>query len=174
MFFRRLWSCIGAPRFWRFSFDPQSHILIGGEVGDKTEEEIDIITKGANYGWPITEGDSLLVNNSGVDTKSFTAPINTYTRKDGICVIGGSFYYGDSIPFLKNKYVFADYRETLFTLTKNEQGTWTRQTLKVLNMPADPFLIFSCNVDDHNELNLMGVLNTKTGSKGVVYKIVKG
>jgi glucose/arabinose dehydrogenase len=168
-----IWA-YGLRRFWRFSFDPQTHILIGGEVGDAKEEEINIITKGANYGWPITEGDSIVVKNSGVDIKSFTSPINTYTHKDGLCVIGGSFYHGDSIPWLKNKYVFADYIKKLFTLTKNEHGIWERQTLKVLNMPADPFLIFSCNTDEYNELYLTGVLNTDAGFKGVIYKIIKG
>ncbi|MEO6289307.1 MAG: PQQ-dependent sugar dehydrogenase, partial [Ginsengibacter sp.] len=168
-----IWA-YGLRRFWRFSFDPQSHILIGGEIGDKKEEEIDIITKGANYGWPIIEGDSLIVQNSGADPKSFTAPINTYTRETGICVIGGSFYYGDSIPSLRGKYVFADYVQKLFTLTKNEQGTWERQTVNVQNMPTDPFLIYSCNTDEYNELYLTGVINTASGFKGVVYKIIKG
>lgn len=166
-----IWA-YGLRRFWRFSFDPQSHILIGGEVGDVTAEEVDIINKGANYGWPIKEGDSLVVPNSTADIKSFTAPINSYSHKVGICVIGGNFYYGDSIPLLKNKYVFADFGGSIFTLTKNEQGIWIRQAVKILNKPSDPFLIFSCNIDEHNELYVMGVLNTDKGYKGVVYKVV--
>ena len=69
--------------------------------------------------------------------------------------------------------MFADFNGTLFTLTKNELGTSIRQPLKILNKPADPFLICSCNVDEDNELYVMGLLNTKTGFKGAVYKIVK-
>ena len=168
-----IWA-YGFRRLWRFSFDPQSHILIGGEVGDVTAEEVDIVTKGANYGWPIKEGDSLVVKNSGADIKSFTTPINTYTHKDGICVIGGNFYYGDLIPLLKNKYVFADFNGSIFALSKNLQGVWTRQVVKVLNKPADAMLIISCDEGEHNELYLTGLLNTKAGYKGVIYKIVKG
>ena len=74
---------------------------------------------------------------------------------------------------LKNKYVFADFNGSLFTLTKNVQGTSTRQPLKILNKPAEPFLICSFNVDEDNEPYIMGLLNTKTGYKGMVYKIVK-
>jgi hypothetical protein len=49
-----------------------------------------------------------------------------------------------------------------------------RGSLKELNKPADPFLICSCNMDENNVIYVMGLLNTKTGFKGVVYKIVKG
>ena len=167
-----IWA-YGLRRFWRFSFDPQTHALIGGEVGDKTEEETNIIVKGGNYGWPIAEGDSILVHNSGIDTSKFVAPIDTYTRKDGICVIGGNFYYGKDIPLFSGKYVFADYNGTLYTLTKNDSGKWSRQQVKFSNKPKDPFLIISCDKDENNELYLSGVLNTKDGFKGVVYKIVK-
>ena len=164
----------GLRRFWRFSFDQQSHELIGGEVGDKLREEVDIITKGGNYGWPIKEGDTLVVNTSVADTASFIAPVNTYGRTEGICVVGGNFYYGKDLSFLNGKYVFADYNGSLFSLTKNTAGEWNRQPLKIANKPADPLLIISFDKDENNELYILGVLNTKTGFKGAVYKLVKG
>jgi glucose/arabinose dehydrogenase len=167
-----IWA-YGLRRFWRFSFDPQTDVLIGGEVGDKEQEETNIIIKGGNYGWPIAEGDTIVVHNSSADTAHFVAPIDAYTHKDGICVIGGRFYYGKDIPFLKDKYVFADYNGTLYTLTKNETGAWSRQQVKISNKPTDPLLIISCDEDENNELYLSGVLNTKSGFKGVIYKIVK-
>lgn len=166
-----IWA-YGLRRFWRFSFDPQTKILIGGEIGDKIQDETDIINKGGNYGWPIVEGDSIVVK--GADTKNFTAPIDFYDHKVGICVIGGNFYYGKAIPALQGDYVFADYNGTLFKLYKNANGNWQRQPLKIINKPADPFLIISCDIDENNELYVMGVLNTKTGFKGVVYKITNG
>ncbi|HNP24000.1 MAG TPA: PQQ-dependent sugar dehydrogenase [Panacibacter sp.] len=163
-----IWA-YGLRRFWRFSFDPQTKILIGGEIGDKIQDETDIIDKGGNYGWPLVEGDSVLVK--GTDTKNFTAPVDYYDHKVGICVIGGNFYYGKEIPALQGNYVFADYNGSLFKLFKNSNGNWQRQPLKIVNKPADPFLIISCDLDQHNELYVVGVLNTKTGLKGVVYKI---
>ncbi|CAN5600935.1 hypothetical protein BH10BAC2_BH10BAC2_32560 [soil metagenome] len=103
----------------------------------------------------------------------YTAPVNTYTHNEGVCIIGGNFYYGTAIPSLKNKYVFADFNGSLFTLTRNEH-IWLRQPVKILNKPKDPFLIISCDIDENNEPYLMGFLNTKDGFKGVVCKIVKG
>lgn len=167
-----IWAS-GLRRFWRFSFDPQTHMLIGGEIGDKLREETDVITKGGNYGWPIAEGDTIVVHNSAADTAHFITPVDVYTHKEGICVVGGNFYYGKNIPFLSNKYVFADYNGTLYSLTKNDTGSWKRQQIKISNKPTDPLLIISCSQDENNELYILGVLNTKDGFKGVVYKLVK-
>jgi glucose/arabinose dehydrogenase len=166
-----IWA-YGLRRFWRFTFDTATHILIGGDVGDKMQEEVDIITKGANYGWPIVEGDSLRVRNDSAQAAGFTAPIATYGRKEGICIMGGSIYRGQAMPYLQARYVFADLNGNVFALTKTGDGKWVRKQLIVLNKPADPFIINSCNVDKNNEIYLMGTLNTAKGSKGVVYKIV--
>lgn len=165
-----IWS-YGLRRLWRFSFDPQTHILLGADVGDKTEEEIDIIQKGGNYGWPVKEGDSLAVKNIA-DTSGFIAPINTYSHKYGICIIGGSIYHGNEIPFLQNRYVFADFNGSLFTLTKDSNQKWTRQPLTLINPSAGPLTIFSVDKDKNNELYVLGVQKTKAGSKGAIYKLV--
>ena len=167
-----IWA-YGLRRFWRFSFDTITHTLIGADVGDKMQEEVDIITKGGNYGWPIMEGDSIRVKNDSINYSSFIAPITTYARKEGICVIGGSIYRGAGIPYLQGKYVFSDLNGTIFSLTNNGQQRWTRQKLTVVNKPSSPFIINSCNVDDSGEVYFLGTLNTPTGSKGAVYKLVK-
>lgn len=168
-----IWA-YGFRKMWRFCFDPATHQLIGADVGHAKEEEIDIVTKGANYGWPVKEGDSSFEKTDSNNKSTYTSPINTYTHKDGICIIGGSFYYGKEIPLLKNKYVFGDFNGSMFALNKNTGGKWIRQPLKIINKPMDPFLICGCNVDENNELFVMGYLNTKTGYKGAVYKSVKG
>ena len=166
-----IWA-YGFRKLWRYSFDPATHQIIGGDVGENREEEVDIVKKGTNYGWPVKEGDSSFEKSDSNNKSSYTSPINTYNHKVGICIIGGSFYYGKEIPLLKNKYVFGDYNGSMFALMKNAQGTWIRQPLKILNKPADPFLICGCNVGKNNELFVMGFLTTKTGLKGAVYKIV--
>jgi glucose/arabinose dehydrogenase len=166
-----IWS-YGLRRLWRFSFDPKSKLLYGADVGDKTEEEIDIIRKGGNYGWPVKEADSLAVVNTAADTSNFIAPLNSYSHRDGICIIGGNFYYGDDLPFLKDKYLFADFNGSLFSLAKNPNAKWIRERLKLINPPAYPINIFSVDQDKKNEAYVLGVLNTPAGSKGVIYKLV--
>ncbi len=165
----------GFRKLWRFSFDPLTHQIFGGDVGESREEEIDIVTKGSDYGWSVMEGDSSFGKNNSDSKTVFTSPIFTYTHKTGICVIGGGFYYGNEIPLLKNKYVFADWDGGVFALTKNKEGKWERQTLKILNKPQDPFFICGCSVDANNRLFVMGyITNKKNEQKGVIYKIAKG
>ena len=90
----------------------------------------------------------------------------------GICVIGGSFYYGDKIPQLKNKYVFADWNGSMFSLLKNKSGSWERQPLKIVNKPLTPFFICGCSIDADQNLYVMGYLTDKENKeKGVVYKL---
>jgi glucose/arabinose dehydrogenase len=167
-----IWAS-GFRKMWRFSFDPETDQLFGGDVGELQEEEINIVEKGANYGWPLKEGKSMGDKIDSTNTSILTAPIYNYPRNVGICIIGGRFYYGKEIPLLKNKYVFADFNGSIFALVKNEKEDWIRQPVKMTNKPGGVFLICGLNVDENNELYVMGFLNSEAGSKGVVYKIVK-
>ncbi len=167
-----IWA-YGFRKLWHFSFDPHTGLLFGGDVGQDKEEEIDLVTKGSNYGWPLMEGDSVYEKNDQKNDTVFVPPINTYTHKTGVCVIGGNFYYGNEIPQLKNKYFFADWKEKLFALAKDKNGKWPRQPIKIINRPEDEFFICGCGVDSNNQLFVMGYLVNKAGEKGVIYKVIK-
>ena len=167
-----IWA-YGFRKLWHYSFDPLTRQLIGGDVGENNDEEIDIVEKGANYGWPVMEGDSVFQKAGGANKSAYTAPVSTYTHNTGICVIGGNYYYGNDIASLKGKYVFADFNGSLFALTKTANGNWIRNPLKIVNKPTEPLLICGCSVDANNDLFIMGMLNGKTGTKGAVYKVVK-
>ena len=80
-------------------------------------EEVNIITKGGNYGWNLKEGSFLFdvdANGQGFITTGpdpipgLIDPIFEYDRDEGIAVIGGFVYRGTAIPELAGKYIFGE------------------------------------------------------------------
>ena len=99
---------------YRFSFDRLSGMLVAGDVGQGYVEEIDIIVKGGNYGWPIKEGSFLfdpegIVVGQSYDDPHLIDPAAEYDHDDGISVIGGFMYYGSAIPELRARYIFGEF-----------------------------------------------------------------
>jgi len=95
---------------WRFSFDSQTGQLWTGDVGQNELEEIDIVTKGGNYGWKIKEGAECFSPRTGCNEQNLIDPVHTYQHgSDGNSVTGGVVYRGSKIPSLRGKYVFGDF-----------------------------------------------------------------
>lgn len=99
---------LGLRNPWRWSFDKVTGQLIAGDVGQNTWEEIDVITKGGNYGWRCYEGDHIFNTSAGC-TEQYTPPIYEYDHNAGFSVTGGYVYRGSAIPSLVGSYVFSDY-----------------------------------------------------------------
>lgn len=92
---------------WRMSFDPKTGQLWVGDVGQNSYEEIDIVEKGGNYGWPKREG--FHAHRGGEKTPEMIDPVHEYPREEGISITGGYVYRGEAIPSLRGAYVFGDY-----------------------------------------------------------------
>jgi glucose/arabinose dehydrogenase/plastocyanin len=103
-----------------FSFDRGSGLLYLGDVGQNKIEEVDIITKGSNYGWNIKEGTFYFDPNgagAGYVTDmpvrpvppDLVDPIAQYDHDDGTAVIAGYVYRGSQIPALAGRFVFGDW-----------------------------------------------------------------
>jgi glucose/arabinose dehydrogenase len=103
-----IWA-FGLRNPWRFSFDMETGLLWAGDVGQNMWEEIDIITKGANYGWNIMEGFHCYSPTTGCDQSGLTLPIVEYDHSQGCSVTGGYVYRGDKIPSLQGYYIYGDY-----------------------------------------------------------------
>jgi glucose/arabinose dehydrogenase len=112
---------------WRFSFDSATGRLFVGDVGESTREEIDIVTKGGNYGWSIMEGTFCFKPATGCNQSGLTLPIFDYGRSDGGTVIGGFVYHGSAIPQLNGFYVYGDFlSKKIRALREGSDGKWTR------------------------------------------------
>ena len=93
---------------WRYSFDPKGRLIVA-DVGQDLFEEIDIVEKGANYGWNIREGAHCFEPKENCKTENLRDPVYEYGRKEGQSLTGGYVYTGTAIAALKDKYVFADF-----------------------------------------------------------------
>ena len=103
-----IWA-FGLRNPWRFSFDSDTGLLWAGDVGQSSWEEIDIITKGANYGWNTMEGSHCYSPATGCNQSGLTLPVVEYDHSQGCSVTGGYVYRGDQIASLQGYYVYGDY-----------------------------------------------------------------
>lgn len=94
---------------WRFSFDRQTGLIWAGDVGQKEFEEVNIISKGGNYGWRLKEGHRCYNPRNDCDPGNLMAPIHTYPRSEGFSITGGVVYRGSRHPSLRGKYLYADF-----------------------------------------------------------------
>ncbi|MHA4812181.1 PQQ-dependent sugar dehydrogenase [Flavitalea flava] len=157
---------------YRITFDRSSGQLFAGDVGQDLWEEVDIIKKGANYGWRLFEGTHTYNPATGTDPKGISMPIAEYSHKEGISVIGGYVYNGQQLPDFKGKYLFADWSGPIWYLQKAGAG-WQRGKITIQNMPWY-LKITAFGEDSQGELYM--TTNTDTGpgnKKGGIYKFVK-
>jgi uncharacterized repeat protein (TIGR03806 family) len=92
---------------WRWSFDRPTSALWLADVGQNAWEEIDVVTKGGNYGWRCREGAHPF-NGAGCPG-GLVDPVAEYDHGSGVSITGGYVYRGQLLPALQGRYVFADY-----------------------------------------------------------------
>ncbi|MFZ2522191.1 MAG: PQQ-dependent sugar dehydrogenase [Minisyncoccia bacterium] len=104
---------IGLRNPYTFAVDPVTGRIFVNDVGENMWEEINQLSAGANFGWPICEGPQ----NTGVglcDDPSFTYPLHVYDHSlngQG-AITGGAFYHGSQFPSeYVGDYFFSDYSQ---------------------------------------------------------------
>lgn len=106
-----IWTT-GMRNPWRFSFDRKTGDLWAGDVGQNRWEEIDILTKGGNYGWNLREGLHEFARRGLPKLPPGTVlidPIKDYGRDLGMSVTGGYIYRGTRYPSLDGWYIYGDF-----------------------------------------------------------------
>lgn len=94
---------------WRFSLDYHTGEFLVCDVGEDTYEEINVVAKGKNYGWPLMEGPECYPGACDTTGQNFQPPLYSYTHSEGDAIVGGCRYWGSRLPELAGVFVFADY-----------------------------------------------------------------
>ncbi|MEM8884626.1 MAG: PQQ-dependent sugar dehydrogenase [Planctomycetota bacterium] len=113
---------------WKLCFDPETEELIVAEVGQDRVEEINVIRRGGNYGWPIYEGALPFRNPDEVPFEEFDPPLHTYGRVEGRCATGGAVYAGERHPSLRGTYVYTDHDSARVWALRRDGGRTTSVT----------------------------------------------
>ena len=116
----------------RLNWDAETNTLLVDDIGLHYWEEIDIVTKGANYGYSEREGDEQLFVDSAGKTGSLMSPpvefpekdllhvdgfdepiapvypAAVYSHQEGDSIGSGFVYRGKLMPALHGKYIFND------------------------------------------------------------------
>ena len=106
----------GVRNMFRFNFRPGIGTLYGGDVGWNLWEEINIVTPGANFGWPCREGTGPTEGGfSECDAPGAIDPVYTY-RHDSTTGAGsitsGAFPANAAYPpEFDNSFFFGDYAQ---------------------------------------------------------------
>lgn len=107
---RAIWA-YGLRNPFTMTFQPGTGRLFINDVGAGAFEEINLGAKGANFGWPRSEGPTR--------TRGVRQPIYAYSHREGgrtvdAAVIGGAFYDAPVLSFppqYHGKYFFSDYAQ---------------------------------------------------------------
>lgn len=103
---------IGFRNPFRFSFDASTGHMWLGDVGQVTEEEVNRVRAGGNYGWSLWEGFSRgpRFRENGFQ---YDFPVYSYGRGtgpyQGASITGGIVYRGNKYPELFGRYLFSDF-----------------------------------------------------------------
>ncbi|KAF9625104.1 hypothetical protein IFM89_019054 [Coptis chinensis] len=131
-----IWA-LGFRNPWRCSFDSErpSYFLCA-DVGQDHYEEVDIITKGGNYGWRVYEGYTAYTppQSPGGNTSSSSIspifPVTGYNHSDinknggSASISGGYFYRSMTDPCMYGRYLFADlYGNNIWAATENPENS---------------------------------------------------
>jgi glucose/arabinose dehydrogenase len=167
-----IWA-FGLRNPWKFSFDDNTGRLFCADVGQDAYEEIDIVTKGGNYGWRVMEGKHCYNPEVNCRQAGLILPIAEYPHSEGICIIGGYVYRGVN-KLHQGQYFFADWTGKLFVLKPSKSGSqtmWSRESVSLPVLPNQTYFN-SMGRDENGNLYLLAMQGMGPNkSTGILYRI---
>lgn len=143
----------GFRNIWRMSFDRKTGKLWAADVGQDLLEEINIVSRGGNYGWSMREGTNFFGNR---DIKMHGSPIDPvweYDHQIGRSITGGIVYRGSKIPLLEGHYLYADYvAGRIWALEFDELSG---RVVNNLAIPSGKTLVLAFGEDEQGEAYYM-------------------
>ena len=162
-FFEEYYS-LGLRNPFRMTKDKQTGEFYIGDVGLNTHEEINVLQRGSNYGWPEYEG---LIDGPGCEPNGdlfnfmpHEEPLLAFGPGDANSITGGFVYRGSGIPELYGKYICADYGsgDEIFSV---DTSTGTYEEIATL------IDVISFGEDNDGELYLL-----KLGNPTNIFKLI--
>ncbi|XP_071929059.1 HIPL1 protein-like [Coffea arabica] len=139
-----IWA-LGLRDPWRCSFDVErpSYFLCA-DTGEDQYEEVDIITKGGNYGWRVFEGpipfqpQQTPGGNTSIDSINPIFPVVGYShsdvnKKEGSAAISGGYVYRSKTdPCLYGSYLYGDlYAKNIWAAAENPKNSGNFSTTDI-------------------------------------------
>jgi len=155
----------GFRNIWRLSFDRATGQLWAADVGQNLWEEIDLISKGGNYGWNRREGTHPFGTKT-IDDSKVIPPIWEYNHQVGKSITGGFVYRGTKLPDLVGKYIYADYVTGRLWALNYDQAA--HKVVSNETIPGQKMPVLSFGDDANGELYFCIVSQNGQG----IYKIV--
>ncbi|MCR9200379.1 MAG: PQQ-dependent sugar dehydrogenase [Planctomycetaceae bacterium] len=142
----------GLRNVWRMAFDRETGDFWVADVGQNLWEEINIVTKGGNYGWNRREARHWF-RPDGNDEQSddLIDPVWEYHHDIGKSITGGLVYRGKAVPQLTGKYVYGDYVSGLIWALEHD-GSQTVANYSLTGPAGDTQPIMSFGEDEAGEI----------------------
>jgi glucose/arabinose dehydrogenase len=167
-----IWA-YGLRNVWRMSFDRVTGELWAGDVGQNDWEEINLVTRGGNYGWSIREGAHPF--RKGTAAVPLIDPVVEYPQRRGRelvgrSVTGGHVYRGQAAPGLVGAYIYGDYVTGRIWALRYDGGRVLAH--REIFSPPPRVYISSFGEDTAGELYVCG-FDRLDGGRGRIYRPVE-
>ncbi|MDB5390111.1 MAG: hypothetical protein JWM11_5757 [Planctomycetaceae bacterium] len=156
---------IGMRNPWRMTADRETGHLWVGNNGQDLWEQAYLITRGANYGWSVTEGSHPFYANRKVGPAPIVLPTVEHHHSEARSLTGGIVYYGTKLPELRGAYLYGDHSTGKIWGVKHD-GTkiiWHKE------LADTPFHITGFGSDTHGELL---ICDHQPGNDGAFHTLI--
>ena len=144
-----IWA-YGLRNVWRMSFDRKTGTLWAGDVGQDLWEEINLITRGGNYGWNLREARHKFGKNGSGPSPDLIEPIWEYDHVVGKSITGGHVYRGKRLPELVGAFLYADYVTGKIWALRYDESK--KKVISNRSIPGNKLPVISFGEDEMGEV----------------------